>query len=119
MDDAKKGACRTGAAFAAGGFALMVSSLPAMAQTIDGEWCRDGDSFRINGQDIQTVVGSKATGENERYAFRYTAPENEPDAGAEIIMALRSEEMLYLLKKPKGAAGYQPREVWRRCKVTS
>ncbi len=95
------------------------ASLLAHANAIDGEWCREGRSFRIDGTNISTYGGSNLAGETDGYRFRYVAPASESEAGTEIFMVLRSEATLYLLRKPQGASGFSDREAWQRCKVTS
>ena len=89
------------------------------ADQIDGEWCNAGRNFKIEGPNIQTYGGTRMTGDYNRHGFRYTVPANEPEAGTEIAMELRGEELLDLFKRPKGAKDNAPPESWRRCRVTS
>ena len=91
----------------------------ARADQIDGEWCNSGRNFKIEGPNIQTYGGTEMTGDYDRHGFRYTVPANEPEAGTEIVMALRGEELLDLFKRPKGAKENGAPESWRRCRVTS
>ena len=98
---------------------LALLATQANAQGIDGEWCRMERSFKIQGPSILTYGGSQVTGENEQNAFRYFAPANEPESGTEIFMILRSEQTLYLLRRPQGQKDFHGREAWQRCKVTS
>lgn len=91
----------------------------ARADAIDGEWCREGRHFAISGPDILTYGGTRMKGDYDRHGFRYTVPANEPEAGAEIAMVLRGEELVYVFKKPKGATAAGEPEPWRRCRVTS
>lgn len=100
--------------------ALVLAAPAAHADAIDGEWCREGRSFKIEGQRIQTYAGSTLDGIYGRHRFEYTAPASEPEAGAVIVMQLRGEEEVHLYRKPKeGGACDQPPEIWRRCRVTS
>ena len=102
------------------GFHAALFSSAAMADAIDGEWCRSGRSFKIDGPDIVTYGGTRMVGEYDRHGFRYTVPASEPEAGALIIMVLRGEERLHLFKQPKEAAGHdEAPETWHRCRVTS
>ena len=88
----------------------------AFADAIDGEWCRDGRHFRIDGPEIVTYGGNRLIGDYDRHGFRYTAPANETDAGARVEMVLRGEEMLHLFRRPKDAPGHdEAPEIWRRC----
>ena len=91
----------------------------ARADQIDGEWCNAGRNFKIEGPNIRTYGGTNMTGDYNRHGFRYTVPANEPEAGSEIIMTLRGEELLDLFKQPKGAKENGAPESWRRCRVTS
>lgn len=99
--------------------AVLVASImmivPARADAIDGEWCREGRSFKIEGPSILTMGGTRMTGDYNRHGFRYTVPQNETEAGTEISMRLISEEQLELFRGTAATTG----ETWRRCKVTS
>ena len=104
----------------AGGTILALWSGTAFADAIDGEWCRSGRSFKIDGPEIVTYGGTRMAGDYNRHGFRYTVPANEPEVGAVIVMVLRGEEMLHLFKQPKDAAGHDDApETWTRCRVTS
>lgn len=89
------------------------------ADAIDGEWCREGRHFTIEGPKILTYGGTHMTGDYDRHGFRYTVPASELEAGAEIEMQLRGEELVELRRKPPGAAQFSAVEPWRRCRVTS
>jgi hypothetical protein len=108
---------------AALGFAL-ASALPfittAKADRIDGEWCREGYHFVIEGPRILTYGGTATTGEYSRHGFRYTAPATDPDSGAEIEMYLHSETTLELFRRVPGVPPVPgPGQIWNRCRVTS
>ena len=98
---------------------LCILSAASHADQIDGEWCNGGRNFKIEGPHIQTYGGTKMTGDYDRHGFRYTVPVNEPEAGVEIVMALRGDDLLDLFKKSKGAIENGTPESWRRCRVTS
>lgn len=100
--------------------ALLVTTVAARADAIDGEWCREGRSFKIEGSRIQTYAGSVLTGHYQRHRFEYTVPAREPEAGAVIVMQLRGEEEVHLVRAAKeGGTSDQPPQIWRRCRVTS
>lgn len=104
-----------------GGLALAVTmtlSPAAFADTIDGEWCREGRSFNVDGPHILTYGGSAIRSDDNRHGFRYVAPANEPEAGIENTVVLRGEELLDLFRKPDDGAK-SAAESWRRCRVTS
>jgi hypothetical protein len=83
----------------------------ARADAIDGDWCyRDGRRLSIAGAQIVTPGGKRLTGNYSRHAFSYTAPANEPGAGATINMTLIDEGTVHLRQ---GAAAET--QVWRRC----
>lgn len=100
---------------------LVLTAGSAWADAIDGEWCREGRHFVIEGPNIVTYAGTRMTGDYDRHGFRYTVPAGEPEAGREIVMVLLSEETLELFRKtagaPAGASGTG--EIWKRCRVTS
>lgn len=104
-----------------GAILAALTATPALADAIDGEWCREGRHFVIEGPNITTYAGTRMTGDYSRHGFRYVAPATEPEAGTEIVMQLRSEENLDLYRRAPGAAApAQPTpEPWRRCRVTS
>ena len=99
-----------------------VVALPAMARAdaIDGEWCREGRHFVIEGPSIVTYGGTRMTGDYDRHGFRYTVPATEPESGVEIVMQLHSETTLELFRRQPGATQERaPGEIWNRCRVTS
>ena len=72
------------AAFAIG--ALVAT--PALADSIDGEWCapEGGKSLSIQGSTIRTPGGQTVTGDYRRYSFTYVAPAGDWQAGQTIDM---------------------------------
>ncbi|MDB5598279.1 MAG: hypothetical protein JWN71_323 [Xanthobacteraceae bacterium] len=95
---------------------LLWSTAPAMADSIDGDWCqpKDGRRFSIRGPAIVTPGGAKMEGDYQRHFFTYVVPAGEPSAGATIHMTLRGEMRVDLRV---GDAG-EP-EVWVRCSATT
>lgn len=92
----------------------------AHADAIDGEWCREGRSFKIEGPKIRTWNGTETTGDYSRHGFRYKTPPGEPEAGADIAMLLRNEETIEVSRPGAGRGlGAGEPEIWRRCRVTS
>ena len=110
---------RTGSALIVAIATVVVAGTSAHADAIDGEWCREGRHFKIEGPSILTYGGTEMTGDYNRHGFRYTVPAREPEAGTEIVMQLRGEELLDLFRRPKGATTDGAAESWRRCRVTS
>jgi hypothetical protein len=99
---------------------LAAGLTPAHADAIDGEWCREGRHFVIEGPRIVTYGGTRMTGDYDRHGFRYTVPAHEPEAGTEIVMQLHSETTLELFRRAQGAGEIsRPGEIWNRCRVTS
>lgn len=99
------------------GAALAVVPTVALADRIDGEWCRESRHFAIEGPNILTWGGTRMQGDYSRHGFRYTIPAGEPDAGTDVEMHLLGEELVEVVKRSGGQAA--PTETWRRCKVTS
>lgn len=97
----------------------LVMAVPASADQIDGEWCREGRHFKIEGPQIVTSGGTSVTGDYNRHGFRYVVPANEPEAGIEIVMTLQGDDLLDLVRYGKDRRDSSPSEIWRRCRVTS
>ena len=102
-------------AFVAAAILVAATLRPALADAIDGHWCREGRHLEIAGPQITTPGRNRAQGEYSRHAFNYQVPANEPGSGAMVWMVLLSEEEMQLAvgKRPheQGAAA----ETWRRC----
>ena len=94
---------------------VIVSSSPALADAIDGDWCstKKAKQFSINGPVIVTPAGTQTTGNYSRHAFSYVVPEGDPDAGEAIAMQLLNEEEVQVSEE-----GGAP-EIWRRCELIS
>src|SRR5207248_10822970 len=83
---------------------------PALADAIDGDWCRaDGKRMTIRGPAIVTPGGQRIDGDYTRHSFSYVIPAGEAGAGATVSIQLLSE---YLAHASQGADA--PQE-WRRC----
>lgn len=91
--------------------ALVGFSYPALADAIDGDWCRtDGKRMTIRGPAIVTPGGQHTKGDYTRHSFAYVIPAGEAGAGAAVSIQLLSE---YLAHARQGADG--PVQEWRRC----
>ena len=90
---------------------LMATATPALADAIDGDWCRaDGKRMSIHGPEIVTPGGNKINGDYGRHSFSYVIPAGEAGAGATVSITLLSE---YLAHAREGA---DPKvHEWRRC----
>src|SRR3954454_15772747 len=89
---------------------MVVGSVAARADAIDGAGCHEGLRLSISGPAIVTPGGSKTTGDYSRHAFSYVVPANEPQPGTTISMRLLNEETMHLRPSPDAAW-----ETWRRC----
>ena len=94
----------------------VLSSLPAFADAIDGDWCYGGSHMEITGSSIRTPDRTKVQGNYYRYRFTYVIPANEAGAGGEITMVMIRGQELVQLNRPGAKDGP---EVWRRCKPIS
>ena len=95
-------------------FGLLLLAKPALANSIDGNWCHDdGRHFSIRGSEIVTPGGVRSAGKYSRHAFSYRAPASEPGAGQAVDMSLADENTVYLRRGETAAAGAP--EIWRRC----
>ena len=91
--------------------ALLGFSCPALADAIDGDWCRtDGKLMTIRGPAIVTPGGQHTKGDYTRHSFAYVIPAGEAGAGAAVSIQLLSE---YLAHARQGTDG--PVQEWRRC----
>ena len=90
--------------------AVVALASPALADAIDGNWCRaDGKRMSIDGPAIVTPGGHKITGDYSRHAFSYVVPGGEPGAGATVAIQLLGEHLAHARQ------GNGPIEEWRRC----
>lgn len=91
-------------------FGLLLLAGPALADSIDGNWCHnDGRRFSIRGPEIVTPGGARMAGNYDRHGFSYVAPAPEKGAGQSIIMTLAGENTVYLRH------GETAPETWQRC----
>ena len=109
----------SGLRFAVLAFGLCLSSA-AWADAIDGDWCRDGRHFSIDGPGIVTPSGTPTIGDYSRHGFAYAVPDSEPDAGTAIIMVLIDEDTVRLERR-QSRAGERigETETWKRCELVS
>jgi len=93
------------------GAALLAIVDPALADAIDGDWCRaDGKRMTIRGPAIVTPGGQQTNGDYTRHAFSYVVPAGEAGAGSTVAIQLLSE---YLAHARQGADATV--QEWRRC----
>ena len=94
---------------------LLTSVQQALADAIDGDWCRmDGGRMSIRGPLITTPGGHQITGHYSRHAFSYTIPLSEPSAGATVSMRLVDPETINLWIGAQ-TSDETPIETWNRC----
>lgn len=95
----------------------VLSSPPAHADAIDGNWCNpEGGNLEIQGPRIITPGGNQIAGDYDRHGFRYVIPADEPRAGANVDMVLVDDDTLHRVEAPGANA---PIEVWRRCSAAT
>lgn len=90
--------------------AMLLGVQPALADAIDGAWCREGKRFTITGPAIVTSGGLRMQGDYSRHAFSYVAPAGEANPGGTVSMRLVNEDTVQLRQ---GAEA--PAETWQRC----
>jgi hypothetical protein len=96
---------------AALGVLLCGMAQSALADAIDGDWCRaDGRRMTIRGPAIVTPGGHQTTGDYTRHYFSYVIPQGEVGAGETVSIQLLGE---YLAHARQGADS--PAQEWRRC----
>lgn len=98
--------------------AVLISSSPARADRIDGNWCHsDGRHMSIDGPTIVTPGGTKMTGLYDRHGFEYVVPDGEAGAGAEVVMQQLNDTMIQVMTVTGGNPS--PWEVWTRCDLSA
>lgn len=98
----------------------MLMAGPALADSIDGDWCRQTKHFAIKGPTITTEGGKVVDGRYDRHGFAYVVPAGDPDPGSDIVMMLVNERTVHLWRKaPGGAALDKDPQVWQRCEIPS
>jgi hypothetical protein len=100
--------------FRASAAAALVSVLVKPAS--DGNWCGEkGLHLTIKGPEITTPSGVNLKGNYHRHEFTYVAPPGDAKPGMLIYLMQLSEELMNLYHVKVG----KPRELRRRCEVTS
>lgn len=95
--------------------ALMMLATPAIADSIDGNWCHsDGRRFTIRGSEIVTPGGKNMEGSYSRHNFSYVAPAPEAGAGQTIFMTLANENTVQLRLGEAASTA----ETWVRCSAS-
>jgi len=95
---------------------VLMPASPARADRIDGNWCYRDRHMSIDGPAIVTPGGTKMTGLYDRHGFRYTIPDGEPDAGAEVDMVQLNDQTIHVTTA--GGDGSRT-EIWNRCDLTT
>lgn len=92
---------------------LLTLATPAIADSIDGDWCLAAKRLSIKGPAITLPSGAAIQGEYRRHEFFYQVPAGDVDAGSLIYLQLQGEDYmgLYHLKDGKPVDG----ESWLRC----
>lgn len=97
---------------------LAAPVLPAMADAVDGTWCApDGRSLTVDGIHVRTPSGADVDGEYSRHAVRYVGLPDDPEAGHDVRLFLRGDDVLRVQRYVEGVA--QPEETWTRCEPMS
>jgi hypothetical protein len=92
--------------------AALLTAWPARADAIDGDWCSpDGRHLTIKGQSVKTPGGAMLSGNYNRHAFSYVAPEQEPGGGGTVYLSLVDETTVQVRD---GTPMAHPR-IWKRC----
>ena len=99
------------------GALIIVGTLHAWADVIDGHWCHpDGRRISIQGPSVVTPAGSHIQGDYSRHFFSYVVPPTDPDAGQTVSMLLVNEETVHLrIGTAPAYSSDGPMQVWHRC----
>lgn len=112
------GSIRHGILPAIFGVLALAMAGPALADAIDGNWCKGGKRFEIAGPTIVTSGGKRLQGDYGRHDFSYVIPAGEAGAGARVEMDLIGDDDLRLWptgRMPDPATGKA--EMWHRCRA--
>lgn len=107
------------AALAAVALGLVGAASPASADAIDGDWCREAASLTIRGPELVVTGGKRISGDYDRHGFRYVVPPGEPASGTEVVMVLRGEELMVVVRQDPATRQRLEPETWRRCRPIS
>ncbi len=86
----------------------------ALADAIDGHWCKGVKILSIDGPKIVTPGGTTMQGKYDRHGFEYVAPAGEEDTGATVFIAQVEDGVLRLTR----SAARDAVEEWHRCQKT-
>lgn len=95
---------------------IVLSSSPARADRIDGNWCYGDRHMSIDGPSIVTPGGTRMKGLYDRHGFQYTVPDGEADAGAQVNMVQFNEQTIQVMTVKDGTSRV---EIWNRCDLTT
>lgn len=99
-------------------FLVLTVSTPALADSIDGDWCnKDGSHIMIDRPSIALSNGAKIMGKYGRHEFSYIAPKGDQEAGKQIVFVLRSELEVRRVRDPQAMPEHE--DLWRRCENIS
>jgi len=75
----------------------LVTTGPAFADKLDGDWCNPQDGkLTINGTIITPPAGNRVEGTYSRHRFDYTAPADGWNGGKAIVIQQFSDELMEL-----------------------
>jgi hypothetical protein len=94
---------------------LITLAAPALADSIDGDWCLAQQHITVKGPEITLPTGATIQGQYRRHEFLYQVPAPDPDAGQLRYLQLQGEDImsLYHVKDGKAVDG----ATWLRCKA--
>lgn len=99
---------------------LLAGTVPAIADSIDGDWCGEkGARLAIKGPSIVTPGGATVTGQYRRHEFAYVVPAGEAGASSTIYMQLLDEEHMQSFTVKGDTIDPATASNWTRCNVTS
>ena len=100
--------------------AFLLSTGPALADRIDGDWCyMAGRHMSIDGPAIVTPGGMSTTGDYDRHGFHYVVPAGKADAGARVDMIQHDDYTVQVTTTPGTTACAARTEIWKRCDLTT
>jgi len=100
---------------------FVIVSTPAMADRIDGIWCKPNSSERmmIDGERVITPAGNEVTARYTRHAIEYDVPDGERPQGGRIHAAQLDDNRIDVARIKRVQPEPPAHDIWTRCEDIS
>ena len=98
-----------------------LSATPALADQIDGTWCKpnSNDRMSINGPRVITPEGNEVTARYSRHDIEYDVPEGERPVGGRIHAEQLDDNRIDVSRIKKDQKEPPAHDIWKRCRDMS